>query len=420
MSKSPRADRPGTGKLPGRQGKKRSAGLVFLALLLVLLGAAYLAFQETGQKAGPGGPPSGSGGDADFNPRCDALHMVVDKVLAGQNLVVSDLRQDAKEAARLKNSGKIRWNARSLLVESTDGGSPDSIRRSLELALKSAGGVVVKTEADQYHGYSVTRIDVGISDRLGGEPLTIISDRIYLAEKASRPVSPGARQKTSTASKGEIALIIDDFGFRQDMVAEFSAIRRSFTFAVIPFKPYSADAAAKGLASGHQVMLHLPMEPMAGIDSADAAATVRAGMTAAQVRELIDRSTGSLTGIIGVNNHQGSRATADRALMEPVMKELKQKGLFFVDSRTSGRSVAAETARRENVKTTENDLFIDGIADADYVKKQLRTAGDMALRLGSVTVIGHARPTTAAALREMIPELEAKGIRFVFVSQVVR
>ena len=72
------------------------------------------------------------------------------------------------------------------------------------------------------------------------------------------------------------------------------------------------------------------------------------------------------------------------------------------------------------MKTTENDLFLDGMADVNYIKKQLRTAGEMAVRMGNVTVIGHARPTTAAALREMIPELEAKGIQFVFVSQLVR
>ena len=106
--------------------------------------------------------------------------------------------------------------------------------------------------------------------------------------------------------------------------------------------------------------------------------------------------------------------------MEIVMRVLHEKALFFVDSRTSGQSVAAEVARREKIKTTENDLFLDGMAEEAYIKKQLRTAGDMALRLGSVTVIGHARPTTALALREVMPELEAKGIRFVFVSQVVR
>ncbi len=204
------------------------------------------------------------------------------------------------------------------------------------------------------------------------------------------------------------------------MITEFSAIRRSFTFAVLPFKAYSKDAATKGLASGHQVILHLPMEPLSGTEPGEIPSTVQMGMTVEKIRELVERATAGLPGVIGVNNHQGSRATSDRKTMENVMQVLREEKLFFVDSRTHGRTVAADTARQTKIKTTENDLFLDGIADVAYIKKQLRSAGEMALRQGSVTVIGHARPKTAIALREVIPELEAKGIRFVFVSQLVR
>ena len=417
MLKSRKGDKRPTKKSTGNSG---GAGMILLALLLVLAGAAYFALQEPATKPTSADALTGAGNDADFNSRCDAFHAVVDRVLANQNLVVLDVRQEPRQAARQNTDGKIRWNARSSLLEGTDAISAEGLRRALEAALKSAGGAVLKMEPDQYHGYAVTRFDIGFEDRLGGGPLTIISDRLYLTEAAGRPAAKGVRQKTNAAHKGEIALIIDDFGYRQDMIAEFAAIRQPFTFAVIPFKPYSRDAAAKGLASGHQVMLHLPMEPMSGIESAEVSTTIRTAMSADQIRELIDRATASLPGIVGVNNHQGSKATANRNLMESVMRDLRPKGLFFVDSRTNGRSVAAETARREKVKTTENDLFIDGMAEVAYVKKQLRAAGDMAIRMGSVTVIGHARPTTAAALREMIPELEARGIRFIFVSQLVR
>jgi polysaccharide deacetylase 2 family uncharacterized protein YibQ len=398
----------------------RGAGTILLALLVVLLAAAYLVFQQSGTTPPTTGSAPGAKNDVDFNARCDALHAVVDKVLATQNLVVSDVLQDVKEAPRQGAEGKIRWNARSSLIETSGGVSGASVRTALEAALKKNGGLVLKSEPDQYHGFAVTRLDIGFQDQLGGGPLSIVSDRLYLVETSSKAAATGNRQKTSSAHKGEIALIIDDFGYRQDMIAEFAAIRRSFTFSVIPLKQFSKEAAAKGLASGHQVMLHLPMEPISGIEASEVASTIRVGMTTTQIGEIIDKAVAGLPGIVGVNNHQGSKATADRATMEVVIRDVRQKGLFFVDSRTNGKSVAAETARREKVKTTENDLFLDGMADAAYIKKQLRTAGDMALRLGSVTVIGHARPTTVAALREMIPELEARGIQFVFVSQLVR
>ena len=417
MWKSQKDDKPKTRKRTGNSG---GAGLILLALLIVLAGAAYYAFQEPTSTPPAAGSLPETKNEADFNSRCDSMHTAVDKVLSAQNLLVSDVQQELKEVNRQNQSGKIRWNARSVLIESTDAISTEGIKRALETGLKPQKGAVLKVEPDHYHGYSVTRFDIGFQDQLGGGPLTIISDRLYVVQAARKPVAAATRQKTNTANKGEIAIVIDDFGYRQDMIAEFAAIRRPFTFAVIPFKAYSKDAAAKGLESGHQVMLHVPMEPMSGIEPSEAANTVRVGMTAGQLADLIDKATQSLPGIVGVNNHQGSKATADRRTMEAVMKVLKKKGLFFVDSRTNGRSVAAETARNEKVKTTENDIFIDGMADVAYVRKQLRAAGEMAMKVGSVTVIGHARPTTAAALREMIPELESRGIRFVFVSQLVR
>ena len=417
MWKSQRDDKPKTKKRTGNSG---GAGLILLALLIVLSSAAYFAFQESIATPPSSGSPPDAKNEADFHSRCDAMHAAVDKVLSAQSLLVSDVRQEQKEVNRQNQSGKIRWNAKSTLIESTDAISTEEIKRALETGLKPLAGAVIAVAPDRYHGYSVTRFDVGFQDQLGGGPLTIISDRLYVVKAERKPAAAGTRQKTNKTNKGEIAIVIDDFGYRQDMIAEFAAIRRPFTFAVIPFKAYSKDAAAKGLASGHQVMLHLPMEPMSGIEPSEAANTVRVGMNAGQLAELIDKATRSLPGIIGVNNHQGSKATADRRTMEAVMKVLKKKGLFFVDSRTNGRSVAAETARNEKVKTTENDIFIDGMADVAYVRKQLRAAGEMAMKVGSVTVIGHARPTTAAALREMIPELESRGIRFVFVSQLVR
>ena len=400
--------------------KKNNHNLLAFLLVLVVVAASFLYFRQPDSVKQGSGLPSVGKNDADFNSRCDEMHAVIDRALSEQNLMVADVQRDVREAARKNNDGKILWNVRSLLMESTGELSADNIRRGLETSLKKAGGSVIALEPDQYHGYSVTRIDIGFQDQLGGGPLTIISDRLYIVTETVRKSVTGPRQKTSSEHKGEIALIIDDFGYRQDMIAEFAAIRRSFTFSVIPFKSFSKEAAAKGLASGHQVMLHLPMEPLSGLDAAEAPSTVRVGMSAAQIRELIDRSTASLPGVTGVNNHQGSRATADRKTMEEVMKSLKEKNLFFVDSRTNGQSVAADTARRDKVKTAENDLFIDGLAEVEYVKKHLRTAGEVALRMGSITVIGHARPTTAAALRELIPELEDRGIRFVFVSQLVR
>lgn len=418
MSKLPRAAKTKEKKKNGIIG---GAGTAFLALLLLLaIGGAFFFFQEKlPGKSAVQTRTAEVKKNADFNARCETLHGLVDQTLSTQNMVVSDVQRIEKEVPRDKETGAIRWNSRNLLIEDSARLGADVLKTKLATVLKPSGGAVLKVESDQYHGYAVMRLDIGFTDQLGGGPLTIVSDRLYLVTAARTPTVSGPRKKTNPANRAEIAIVIDDFGFRQDMIVEFAAIRRPFTFAVLPFKQYSKEAAAKGLASGHQVMLHLPMEPLSGIEPSEMSSTVKVGMDAEQVRALIERAAAGLPGIVGVNNHQGSRATADAKTMDRVMRVLHEKQLFFVDSRTHARSVAADAARRQKLKTTENELFLDGIADVAYVKKQLRAAGEMALRMGSITVIGHARPTTAAALREVMPELETKGIRFVFVSQLV-
>ena len=136
MSKSRKADKP---KNTNKSGISGGAGLILLALLLILAGAAYYAVQElTSGPAAKSVPVTGSRNDADFNSRCDTLHSVVDKVVAGQNLIVSDVHQEVKAVDRRNTDGKIRWNARKLLIEATDTVSPEGIRRVLETALKPA------------------------------------------------------------------------------------------------------------------------------------------------------------------------------------------------------------------------------------------------------------------------------------------
>ena len=402
-----------------RRKQSSRGGAPALVLTLVLIGivaaGAFMYFRN-GPATTPK-PVTDKKGTADYSADCDKLHNALNQGLLDGGFVVSDSRTDNREVSRKGTDGKILWRTRSLLVNAPAGMSADVVRKYLETVVAKVGGVVYGAEQDSYSGYQTTRIDVGFKDILGGETLTLITDKIYVME-AKKSVPVGPRVKANPADKAEIALIIDDFGYKQEMIAEFAAIRKPFTWAVIPNKAYSQEAATKGLTSGHQILLHLPMEPLSGTDSEPGEITVT--MTGSQIRENVEKALTTLPGVVGVNNHQGSKATADRRIMGDVIAVLKQRGLFFVDSRTSGQSVASDTARQNKIRTTDNDLFIDGMSDEAYVKKQLRSAGDMALRLGVVTIIGHARPATAAALREVIPELEAKGIRFVFVSQIVK
>jgi polysaccharide deacetylase 2 family uncharacterized protein YibQ len=166
-------------------------------------------------------------------------------------------------------------------------------------------------------------------------------------------------------------------------------------------------------------MLHMPMEPV-NITNDREPVMISAAMSDEQIKDAVVKALASVPGAVGINNHQGSKATADQRVMRAVMAAIKPSSLFFVDSRTTAASVAAATAKQAGIRTAENELFIDNSPDVEAIKTQLRQAIKIALQSGKIVVIGHARPTTAVALDEMLPEIEAAGIRLVFASQLVK
>jgi hypothetical protein len=166
-------------------------------------------------------------------------------------------------------------------------------------------------------------------------------------------------------------------------------------------------------------MLHLPMESEAdGAKPEDI--ELRVGMNASQVGETLAGMLETVPYAVGVNNHQGSRATADPALMQALMPALRERGLFFIDSRTDAKTVAYDTAERNGVRAASRKVFLDDVASREAILKQLELAARDARRDGFTIAIGHPRPATIAALSDGVPHLEANGIHLVFASQLVQ
>ncbi len=164
-------------------------------------------------------------------------------------------------------------------------------------------------------------------------------------------------------------------------------------------------------------MLHLPMEPISEVDPGPG--EVKTSMTDAQVTAMVQDDLAQVPLAQGVNNHEGSKASADPRVMHDVMSVLAEHGeLFFIDSRTSAQSVGADQARSSDVPEASRDVFLDNRADVAYTEAQLREAAAIAKRTGSAIAIGHPRPTTLEAVREMIPELQAQGIQFVLAGSL--
>jgi polysaccharide deacetylase 2 family uncharacterized protein YibQ len=357
---------------------------------------------------------TGAGVVVDYSATAQKIHGAVDGVLAGLSSQV--VQDGAREVPRQKVEGTIKWHARQLVVGVAEDAKMESLQQDLAQAIKTSGGEVLASQPDNYQGKPAVRLDVGIRDSLEGEPLTITTDKIYIIKQKKGESLPA---KPAVTGKGQMAIIIDDFGYSGDPIGAFAAIQRPLTFSVLPFRPYTNEAASRGLSSGHQVMLHLPMEPLSAAQQSEAS-TITVGMSDQEIQQAVTKAIQAVPGIIGVNNHQGSRATADRRVMKTVLGVVKANSLFFVDSRTNGQSVAYDMAMQMGVGTGENALFLDNSSDVGSIKARLRDAIQLAIQHGNVMVIGHARMNTATAVREMIPEIEAAGVKLVFASQILR
>ena len=168
-------------------------------------------------------------------------------------------------------------------------------------------------------------------------------------------------------------------------------------------------------------MLHLPMEPKGypAPDKNPGKGAILMDTPRREIAKIIAQDLSNIPYVQGVNNHTGSRLTEDREMMNLILKELKKRNLFFVDSKTSPNSVAYREARRLGLKCGERDVFLDNELDLDYIKGQIRLLGRIALKEGQAIGIGHAHSLTARAIRESIPELENQGIEFVLVSELL-
>ncbi|MFI5091975.1 MAG: divergent polysaccharide deacetylase family protein [Candidatus Acidiferrales bacterium] len=239
---------------------------------------------------------------------------------------------------------------------------------------------------------------------------------IHVVTPLAARARPPAKQGTTNP---RLVIIVDDFGYDRAAADTLLALPFPLTVAVIPHLPLSSEVAEEAFRRGDQVLLHLPME-----SESDGAKPeeieLHVGMTPAQVDEALAGMLDSVPHAVGVNNHQGSRATADPALMQALMPALRQRGLFFIDSRTTAATVAYDTAERDGVRAASRRVFLDDTPTREAILAQLELAASDALRDGWSIAIGHPHPATIGALREGVPRLEARGIRLVFASDVVR
>jgi hypothetical protein len=252
-------------------------------------------------------------------------------------------------------------------------------------------------------------------------PPPALSDTVVPAVPAGRPPAPArttARPTLPGPAGPALAVVIDDVGPDAAAARALVALDGPLTIAFLPYAeglPPLVDAAR---ARGHEVFVHLPMAPEGPADPGPNALVT--GLAEAELRARTRWAIGRVPAATGVNNHMGSRLTADAAAMAPVMDEIARAGLVFLDSRTSPRSVAEQIARARGLAATSRDVFLDNIAEPAAIVAALDEAERIARARGSAVAIGHPYPATLAALRAWLPGARARGLRLVRTSELVR
>jgi hypothetical protein len=214
-----------------------------------------------------------------------------------------------------------------------------------------------------------------------------------------------------------IAIVIDDFGYSSSMAEEIAGLSIHVTWAIIPY--IRGTARAVSLAENNNVpyLVHIPMQAFS--DERGGPYLIGEGMSSGDIQEQVGRIMKDFPGAVGINNHRGSKATSDRDIMEAFMSGLSGRGLIFLDSRTSGSSVAYDVAREKGIPALVNNIFLDNSKDPEEIASVFAKALKRARKEGRLVAICHVRPGTLKFLKDLCTK-DIDGVEFVTVPEMLK
>jgi len=237
----------------------------------------------------------------------------------------------------------------------------------------------------------------------------------------SLPLPPWRRYAVASPESGRrpmVAIVIDDLGMDRKRTARAMGMRGPLTLSFLAYAEGLNAQTAVARAGGHELLMHVGMEPIG--ESVDPGPDVLlTGLDSEEIRHLLEKNLGRFEGYVGINNHMGSKFTADVSGMAVVMEILKRRGLLFLDSRTTGRSVGVKLAREMGVPVAERNIFLDNVNESAAISARLRELEQLARRRGYAVAIGHPRDATLDALEGWLQNLEDRGLALVPLSAIV-
>lgn len=219
------------------------------------------------------------------------------------------------------------------------------------------------------------------------------------------------------AGAAQLAIIIDDIGYNLRLGQRAADLPGDFTLAVLPFTPHGAELAERGHARGKEIMLHAPMSNEKQLPLGRGGLV--SGLSRAQLREVLAQNLANIPHVRGVNNHMGSQLTQEAEPMAWLMAELRERQLYFVDSRTTAKTRAQDMADQARLPNRRRDVFLDHRQDSAHIARQLALAIATARRQGSAVAIGHPYPQTLALLEQLPAQLAQEGVSLVRASALM-
>lgn len=245
-------------------------------------------------------------------------------------------------------------------------------------------------------------------------PKPVLAPQQQVATAAPPPSQPAM----PVTGKPMIAIVVDDMGPDVPGAKRAMALPKEVTLAFLPYPERTPELSHDAFCEGHEVILHMPMEPKGNLDPGPNALKVE--QPKEEVRRRLLWGLSRVPEADGVNNHEGSWFTSDHKALIPVMQVLAEKHLFFLDSRTTAQSKGVKLARAAGVPVAGRDVFIDDVLDSGAIARQLGQIESIARRRGLVIAIGHPHHQTLAALEAWIPAIEKQGYVLIPVREAIK
>lgn len=301
-----------------------------------------------------------------------------------------------------RRKGKKAWTLSRWEVTLPSGREPENVAAQLAQRIQDACPGAILADARAQDGAWEVKIKV---------------DNLLAHHLILRP--PKLKPPPLRPPRPRIAIVVDDLGVDCRVAEALLRLDAPLTFSILPLQPYSRRIAKTAHAQGREVMLHLPMEPRGFPLKDPGTGALFVSMGERELLRQLRKDLDAVPFITGVNNHMGSRFMEQEEKVRPVLEELKRRGLFFLDSRTTAKTQGYRIARELALKTNERDLFLDNETDVQDIRAQVERLIRIAREHGTAIGICHPYPSTVTCLQEMIPKIKAAGIEVVPLSQAL-